>query len=194
MQHESDSDTNCNWCAWYSHQRFGTGTGGLGKKRMSGDHPNYSIIEIGQNTEKKPGDLRRLAVTRTPVKNHQLTLLWKILKRETYTNYLDIHSRFWNGIWYWKMFNAYNFISFKAKIEKEQNSIGNQRRNRDYPEYIIVKISESLRPEEIYCHLHTSERPTVKTRKRNLVNNNNNNNRDTNKLPNLGQTNCKTWK
>ena len=38
---------------------------------MSGDHPNYYIIENGQNTEKSPGDLRRLAVTQTPVKDHQ---------------------------------------------------------------------------------------------------------------------------
>ena len=30
---------------------------------MSGDHPNYSIVEIGQKTEKSPGDLRRLAAT-----------------------------------------------------------------------------------------------------------------------------------
>ena len=30
-----------------SHQRIGTGTGGLGNKRMSGDHPNYSIVEKG---------------------------------------------------------------------------------------------------------------------------------------------------
>ena len=30
---------------------------------MSRDHPNYYIIENGQNTEKSPGDLRRLAVT-----------------------------------------------------------------------------------------------------------------------------------
>ena len=30
---------------------------------MSGDHPNYSIVEIDQNTKKSPGDLRRLAVT-----------------------------------------------------------------------------------------------------------------------------------
>ena len=29
---------------------------------MRGDHPNNSIIENGQNTEKSPGDLRRLAV------------------------------------------------------------------------------------------------------------------------------------
>ena len=31
---------------------------------------NYSILEIGQNIEKRPGDLRRLAVTQTPVKTH----------------------------------------------------------------------------------------------------------------------------
>ena len=43
--------------------------------RTSGDHPNYSIIMVGQNTEKSPEDLRRLAVTQTPVENHQLTLV-----------------------------------------------------------------------------------------------------------------------
>ena len=56
------------------------GTGGLGNKGMSGDHPNYYIIENGQNTEKSPGDLRRLVVTQTPVKDHQLTLIRKTLK------------------------------------------------------------------------------------------------------------------
>ena len=30
-------------------------------------HPNYSIGKLGQNTEKSPEDLRRLAVTQTPV-------------------------------------------------------------------------------------------------------------------------------
>ena len=33
------------------------------------------IAENGQNTEKSPGDLRRLAVTQTPVKDHQQTLM-----------------------------------------------------------------------------------------------------------------------
>ena len=33
----------------------------------------------GQNTEKSSGDLRRLAVTLTPVKDHQLKLIWKTL-------------------------------------------------------------------------------------------------------------------
>ena len=38
---------------------FGTGTGGLGNSGTNGDHPNYYIFEIDQNTEKSPGDLRR---------------------------------------------------------------------------------------------------------------------------------------
>ena len=75
MEHESDSDTNCNWCSPYSHQRIGTGTGGPGHKRTNGDHPIYNIVEIGQNTEKSPGDLRRLAITLTPVEMNQLTLV-----------------------------------------------------------------------------------------------------------------------
>ncbi len=33
------------------------------------------ILENGQNPETSPGDLRRLAVTQTPVKNHQQTLM-----------------------------------------------------------------------------------------------------------------------
>ena len=49
-------------------------TGGLGSWQPSGDHPNDSVIENGQNTEKSPGDLRRLALTQTqtPVNDHQL--------------------------------------------------------------------------------------------------------------------------
>ena len=62
VEHESDDYTNCNWCSWYSHQRISTRTEGLGNKKMSRDHPNCSIIEIRQNTEESPGDLRRLAV------------------------------------------------------------------------------------------------------------------------------------
>ncbi len=36
---------------------------------------NYFIIENGQDTEKSPGDLRRLTVIQTPVKNHRSTLM-----------------------------------------------------------------------------------------------------------------------
>ena len=53
------------------------GTGGLGSWRPSKDCPNYYTIENGQNTEKSPEDLRRLAVSQTPVKDHQVTLMGK---------------------------------------------------------------------------------------------------------------------
>ena len=57
------------------------GTGGLEIwQRTNGDHPNDSIIENGQNTEKSPGDVRRLAVTQSPGINHRLTLMGKTLK------------------------------------------------------------------------------------------------------------------
>ena len=63
MGYESDSDTNCNWCTQYSHQSISTG---------SSDYPNYSIVEIGQNTEKSPGDLR-FVVTQILMKNQANT-------------------------------------------------------------------------------------------------------------------------
>ena len=44
----------------------------LGNKRMCGDHPNYRIIEIGQNTEKSPGDFQSLAITQTLLKKKSL--------------------------------------------------------------------------------------------------------------------------
>ena len=56
---------------------------GLINKRTSGDHSNCNIIEIGQNSKKNPRDLRRLTVTQTPLKNHQVK---KTLKRENDNN------------------------------------------------------------------------------------------------------------
>ena len=55
-------------------------TRGFGSWRTSGDYPNYNIIENGQNTEKSPGDLRRLVSTQTQVKNLQLKLMLTTLK------------------------------------------------------------------------------------------------------------------
>ena len=59
MEHESNGDTNCNWCTWNNPQRIGKGTEKLGNKRTRRDHQDYSI-KIGQNTEKNAGDLKRL--------------------------------------------------------------------------------------------------------------------------------------
>ena len=69
MEHEGDNYTNRDWCFWYRHQRI------IGGWRTSGNHPNNSIIENGQNSVKNPRDLRRLAVTQTSVKNRQLKLI-----------------------------------------------------------------------------------------------------------------------
>ena len=73
MEHESDGDTHCNWCARYSHQRIDNGIGGLWNKRASVDHPIDSIVEIGQNTKKNPGDLLSLRL-------QWKTLMWRTLK------------------------------------------------------------------------------------------------------------------
>ena len=75
MEHESEGDNNCNRCA-----RIGTGTGGLGHKRTSRDHLNYSIVEISQDTEKSLGKMRRFALTQTPVSSHRLIMVWKLSK------------------------------------------------------------------------------------------------------------------
>ena len=56
------------WYSWYSHQRIYKGTRGLGN------------TWTGQNTKKSLGDLRRLAITQTPVRKHQLTFTRKTLK------------------------------------------------------------------------------------------------------------------
>ena len=61
--------------------KIGMRTEGTGKRRTSGNNPNYSIAEIGQNTEESPGELRRLAFTKTRVRNHRLTLVGKTRKR-----------------------------------------------------------------------------------------------------------------
>ena len=37
-------------------------------RRTNGNHPNLTIVKIGQITEKSPGDLRRLVITQIPVK------------------------------------------------------------------------------------------------------------------------------
>ena len=63
VKHEGDGDINCNWCAWNGPQKPGKGIERDGNSRTNRDHLNYSIVEIGQNTENTPGDLRRLVVT-----------------------------------------------------------------------------------------------------------------------------------
>ena len=70
MTHENGGDANCDWRAKNNPQRIGKSTERLGN-RTSRDHPNNSVIKIGQNTEKNYGDLRQLAITHTPGEDQQ---------------------------------------------------------------------------------------------------------------------------
>ena len=62
VEHVGDGDINCNWRAWNGPQRPGGGgwqeeLGSKSEQRLS------SIVEIVQNTEKSPGDSRKLIIT-----------------------------------------------------------------------------------------------------------------------------------
>ena len=49
------------------------GNEGVGNEKTSEDYPSDSIVKIGQNTKESPVDLRKVAVTQTPVNGFQLT-------------------------------------------------------------------------------------------------------------------------
>ena len=48
-------------------------TGRFGNRKGNRDHPKFIIVVNSQNTEKNPGNLRKHAVTQTPMKNRQIT-------------------------------------------------------------------------------------------------------------------------
>ena len=50
------------------------------------DHPDYSILEIGRNTEKSSGYLRKLVLSQTPLKDCQLTQVWKTSNKQNSNN------------------------------------------------------------------------------------------------------------
>ena len=62
MKYEGNGSTNHGWCTWNDHQIIGKGTGKF-RNQTSRNHPDHSMIKIGQTTAKSPGDLRRLSVT-----------------------------------------------------------------------------------------------------------------------------------
>ena len=80
MPNEGDGAISYNWSTWDDPQGLWKETGIVKNQSTNRDNPSYSTIMIGQNTEKCLGDLRKLAVTQTPVKDHQLTLMWKTCK------------------------------------------------------------------------------------------------------------------
>ena len=44
-------------------------------QKKNRDDPHHCIVKIGKNTEKSPGDVRKIAVTQTLVKYYQLMLM-----------------------------------------------------------------------------------------------------------------------
>ena len=49
----------------------------MGNHRKNQDHPLHSIVKFGKNTQWSPGELRRVAINQTTVKEGQLTLVRK---------------------------------------------------------------------------------------------------------------------
>ena len=79
-----------------------------------------SIIKIGQNTEKSPADLRRLALTQTPVKNNQLSLVWKNSKRNNKDRdkRLDLAKEL-KKIWKWRWQLYQSWLVFLIQSSKD---------------------------------------------------------------------------
>ena len=91
MKHESYGDTNCNWYTQNDPQRFDKGAESIGNRKTSGDHPNYSIVKIDQNTKRLKKtfyhSIERLSAN-TGMKNAQGVIIILIIKeqRKTTTN------------------------------------------------------------------------------------------------------------
>ena len=75
------------------------------------DHPNYYIVEIGEKTEKSPGDLRKLAVTQTSVRNNRPTFEWKTLKVLNNNIIILLH---------WELFTPALADGFLQEFERQQ--------------------------------------------------------------------------
>ena len=71
MEHEGDGDTNCSWCTCNSLQKLRKWGGTVGNQWTNWSHQNHGIAEIFQDTEKSPGNLRRLVVHQTSVKDRK---------------------------------------------------------------------------------------------------------------------------
>ena len=66
MEYESYGETNCNWCTRY---RLAQGLEDLETRGRVETIQTTALLGSAKNSEKSPGDLRRLAITQTPVKN-----------------------------------------------------------------------------------------------------------------------------
>ena len=106
----------------------------IGNRKRSGDYSNYGPVEVSQNTDEIPGDLRRLAISQTWVKDYQQTLMWKT-RKEQYNNNTRIK-------FYW-------ILRYKGKLIPDRGSdLARKKRtccivNFAVPEDHRVKIEEN---------------------------------------------------
>ena len=87
MENKCYGDTSCNWYTWNGAKGLGRKTGGTGIQRKNGNHRDYSIVKIDQNTQKSPGDPRNLAIT-----NVDLNINNDIKKSKNILLAHDLHS------------------------------------------------------------------------------------------------------
>ena len=67
--------------------KAGKKTGRTGRnKRKNQDNPDHSIVKNSKNTQKNHGDLKRLTVAQTSVKNCKLKCMWKTHKEWNTSN------------------------------------------------------------------------------------------------------------
>ena len=67
MGNESDVAAIYNWCTRKSPKMLSQGTE---NQRANRNYTNNNITKTGQNSEKSPGNFKKLAVIQTPVKDY----------------------------------------------------------------------------------------------------------------------------
>ena len=92
MEREGDGNTNCNWCTWNDPQRLGKEAGGAKIGGRAEDHSNYSIDKVSQNTEKSPGDQRKLSISQTSERSIRERWYEKLARIVMYI-YIYIYSK-----------------------------------------------------------------------------------------------------
>ena len=86
VKHEGDGDISSIVGPWNNPWEPGNETWRTGDYKKNWNYTSHSTTKISQDTEKSLGDLRRLAVTYTPVKSHLLELVWKTNQKDTTNN------------------------------------------------------------------------------------------------------------
>ena len=155
MEHEGDNYTNRDWCFWYSYQRIIKGTERRGRWRPSGNHPNDSIIENGQKTEKSPRDLRRFALTQTTVKKKSANADVKNSKgiNKNNTKSIRLKTARWARLSTWNCARKLRLTIQTNGICTTQNLSGRMRHKLQW-DFMIQKdhLISARRPELVIIH------------------------------------------